>query len=49
MSLTFGAELMPGRDADKRTFVVAHVYSNGRVELPGLSGQHTETEFQSVR
>lgn len=48
MQLTFRAELMPGRESDQRTFTVARVLTNGRVELRGLFGQHAETEFESA-
>lgn len=48
MQLTFRAEVMPGRERDQRTFTVACVLAGGRVELNGLFGQHTETEFESV-
>ncbi len=48
MQLTFRAELMPGRERDQRTFTVARVLTNGRVELSGLLGQHTMTEFEPV-
>ena len=48
MQLTFRAELMPGRERDQRTFTVARVLANGRVELRGLFGQHAETEFESA-
>jgi hypothetical protein len=41
--------LMPGRSAVERTFTVAHVHVNGRIELSGLSGQHAESEFESLR
>jgi hypothetical protein len=47
MRLTFRAELMPGRDATARTFEVARLLASGRVELSGLVGQHTETEFEA--
>ncbi|HEV7843150.1 MAG TPA: hypothetical protein VGO69_05600 [Pyrinomonadaceae bacterium] len=47
MRLTFRAELMPGRDPAARTFEVARLLSSGRVELNGLTGQHTETEFEA--
>ncbi len=40
---------MPGRDADERTFTVARLLSNGRVELAGLAGQHAQTEFEAVQ
>ncbi len=46
--LTFRAELMPGRDAVERTFEVARLLASGRVELSGLAGQHTETEFETT-
>ena len=46
MHLTFRAELMPGRDSAERTFTVSRVLSNGRIELAGLRGQHTATEFE---
>lgn len=49
MRLTFRAELMPGRDAEDRTFTVARVLESGRVELNGMVGQHTRTEFESAR
>jgi hypothetical protein len=49
MRLTFRAEVMPGRESDRRTFTVARVLSNGRVELSGLLGQHAEAEFESAR
>jgi hypothetical protein len=48
-SLTFRAELMPGRSGSERTFTVERVLDNGRVELRGLSGQHSMTEFEPVR
>lgn len=49
MSLTFRAELMPGREPRERTFTVASVLVNGRVELVGLAGQHTERAFEAAR
>jgi hypothetical protein len=48
MRLTFRAEVMPGRERDQRTFTVTRVLTNGRVELSGLFGQHTMTEFEPV-
>jgi hypothetical protein len=47
--VTFRAEVMPGHDTDERTFTVARVGRSGRVELSGLSGEHTRTEFESAR
>jgi hypothetical protein len=49
MRLTFRAEVMPGRESDQRTYTVARVLANGRVELSGLFGQHAEAEFEAVR
>lgn len=49
MRLTFRAEVMPGRERDRRTFTVARVLANGRVELSGMFGQHAEAEFEAVR
>ncbi len=48
MRLTFRAELMPGRARTARTFEVARVLASGRVELTGLAGQHTATEFEAT-
>jgi hypothetical protein len=48
MRLTFRAELMPGRDSGMRTFEVARLLASGRVELNGLAGQHTATEFEAM-
>ena len=48
-SLTFRSELMPGREPYERTFTVASVLANGRVELVGLVGQHAEREFEAAR
>jgi hypothetical protein len=47
--LTFRAEIMPGRGATERTFTVARVLTGGRVELSGLNGEHTITEFAAPR
>lgn len=49
MEVTFRAELMPGRDPDQRTFRVAELLPSGRVTLDGVSGEHTENEFEPVR
>lgn len=48
MRLTFRAELMPGRTSLTRTYEVARTLASGRVELTGLAGQHTETEFEAT-
>ncbi|HEX8071118.1 MAG TPA: hypothetical protein VF546_14275 [Pyrinomonadaceae bacterium] len=49
MRLTFRAELMPGRASGERTFTVARVLTNGRIELKGLVGQHALAEFEPPR
>jgi hypothetical protein len=49
MALTFRAELMPGRDPEKRTYTVLRVLTSGRVELIGMAGQHTAAEFEQGR
>lgn len=46
--VTFRAEVMPGLEAAERTFTVARVLANGRIELAEMAGQHSETEFISV-
>jgi len=49
MMVTFRAELMPGRDREERTFRVKELLASGRVLLEGVSGEHAEKEFNSVR
>lgn len=49
MSVTFRAQLMPGRDRAERTFHVAQLLPSGRVVLEGFAGEHTETEFEPLR
>jgi hypothetical protein len=49
MTVTFRAELMPGRDASERTFLVTEILPSGRVRLEGKAGEHAETEFERVR
>lgn len=46
--LTFRAELMPGREPAERTFEVARVLTNGRIELANLRGEHALTEFEPL-
>ena len=48
MRLTFRAEVMRGRESNERTFEVARVMANGRVELANLLGQHAITEFEPL-
>lgn len=49
MTVTFRAELMPGRDGSERTFRIAELLPSGRVTLVGKGGEHAETEFERVR
>lgn len=49
MSVTFRAELMPGRDSAERTYRVATLLPNNRVLLEDFTGEHTESEFEPVR
>jgi hypothetical protein len=48
MSVTFRAELMPGRDRSERTFRVKELLSSGRVLLQGTGGEHAEREFEPI-
>jgi hypothetical protein len=49
MSVTFRAELMPGRDRDERTFRVTKLLPSGRVLLDRAAGEHAENEFERAR
>ena len=49
MGVTFRAELMPGRDAEARTFRVAELLPSGRVRLEDIGGEHDEHEFEGRR
>jgi hypothetical protein len=49
MTVTFRAELKPGRDAAERTFRVAELLPNGRVTVEGIAGEHAENEFERAR
>ncbi len=48
MEVTFRAEIMPGRESEKRTFRVKEVFPNGRVALEGFAGEYTEREFEPI-
>jgi hypothetical protein len=48
MTVTFRAELMPGRERDERTFRVKELLPSGRVLLAGVAGEHAEKEFEST-
>lgn len=49
MSVTFRGELMPGRQRAERTFRITELLPSGRVLLEGVTGEHTEHEFEQVR
>ncbi len=49
MSVTFRAELMPGRNRSERTFRVSEILASNRVLLEGFTGEHGETEFEPPR
>ena len=49
MSVTFRAELMPGRSRSERTFRIARLLPSNRVVLEGFAGEHTETEFEPLQ
>ena len=49
MTITFRAELMPGREHAERTFRVAELLPSGRVRLAGTGGEHAENEFEPAR
>jgi len=46
MKVTFRAELMPGRDAEERTYQVTDLLPSGRVLLDRVSGEHAQKEFE---
>jgi hypothetical protein len=49
MSVTFRGELMPGRQRAERTFRITELLPSGRVRLDGVTGEHTESEFEGTR
>ena len=48
MTVTFRAELMPGRDREQRTARVKELLPSGRVTLHEVAGEHAEKEFDSI-
>jgi hypothetical protein len=48
MSVTFRAELMPGKSRTERTFRIAEVLPSNRVILHDFTGEHRESEFEPV-
>jgi hypothetical protein len=47
MTVTFRAELMPGRDREKRTARVKELLPSGRVTLHEIAGEHAQNEFEA--
>jgi hypothetical protein len=47
MTVTFRAELMPGRDREQRTARVRELLPSGRVTLHEIAGEHAQNEFES--
>jgi hypothetical protein len=48
MSVTFRAELMPGRERGQRSFRIKELLPSGRVLLDGTGGEHAEREFEQT-
>ena len=48
MTVTFRAELMPGRDREQRTARVKELLPSGRVTLHEIAGEHAQKEFDPI-
>ena len=48
MTVTFRAELMPGRDREQRTARVKELRPSGRVLLHEIEGEHGQREFDPI-
>lgn len=48
MTVTFRAELMPGRDREERRARVKELLPSGRVLLHEVAGEHAEREFDPI-
>jgi len=48
MSVTFRAEIMPGKNRKERTFRIKEVLPNGRVILYDFLGEHRQSSFEPV-
>ena len=48
MTVTFRAELMPGRDREERTARVKELLPSGRVLLHEVAGEHAQKEFDPI-
>lgn len=49
MTVTFRAELMPGRDREARTARVKELLPSGRVTLHEVAGEHAQNEFDAIK
>jgi len=49
MTVTFRAELMPGRETAERTFQITDLLPSGRVLLDRVAGEHARNEFERMR
>jgi hypothetical protein len=48
MSVTFRAEIMPGKNRQERTFRIKEVLPSGRVVLYNFTGEHRQSSFEPV-
>ena len=48
MTVTFRAELMPGREREERTARVKELLPSGRVTLHEVAGEHAQKEFEAI-
>jgi hypothetical protein len=48
MTVTFRAELMPGRDREARTAHIKELLPSGRVLLHEVAGEHAKNEFDPI-
>jgi hypothetical protein len=48
MSVTFRAEIMPGRDRESRTFRIKDVLPNGLVVIYNFIGEHRQGAFEAL-
>jgi hypothetical protein len=48
MTVTFRAELMPGRDREARTARIKDLLPSGRVTLQEVAGEHARNEFEAL-
>ena len=48
MSVTFRAEIMPGKNRRERTFRIKEVLPNNRVVLYDFNGEHRQSSFERM-